>query len=147
MMRALIVCVSAAFLVAACDGATPASDAPAATDARPTTASTDSTTPLAEPDFVEGTINAVAFEGDYACDPGFAPQITLGDDGTTRAFRAYLHERLFTSGTWSWDGTTLRIESTAGSFAFTEVALGDGTMVLGTGDERWECRNVPSTAP
>jgi hypothetical protein len=142
-VRALVLCT--ALLGAACGDASPSADGAAAPDTVATPA--DTTPSLAPPDFAEGAINSVAFEGSYACDPGFAPEITLSDDGTTKAFSAYLHERLFTSGTWSWDGTTLRIESTAGSFAFTDVEIGDGTMVLGTGAEQWACRNLPSEMP
>ncbi|HMS02487.1 MAG TPA: hypothetical protein PKE51_05915 [Gemmatimonadaceae bacterium] len=94
----------------------------------------------AAPDFVEGSINPVAFEGAWRCDPGIAPDIAFSDDGTTREFAAWLDDRLFTSGSWSWDGTTLRVETTAGTWAFTEITLGDGTMVLGAGDARWACR-------
>jgi hypothetical protein len=101
----------------------------------------------APPDFLPGSINAVAFEGSYACDPGFAPEVTFGVDGDTPVFRAYLDQQLLTSGTWSWDGTTLRIESSAGSFAFTDVAIDDGTLVLGTGTERWDCRYLPVELP
>lgn len=141
--------VLATFLIAAaCRGASPAAETATTSESAPTVAApaasapVEPALPLAPPDFAEGAINEVAFEGDYECDPGFAPQITLSDDGTTKAFNAYLHDRLLTSGTWSWDGTTLRIESPAGSFAFTDVEIGDGTLVLGRGEEQWACRNL-----
>lgn len=103
--------------------------------------------PAEEGEFAPGGINAVAFEGSYTCDPGIAPEIALRDDGTTKAFSAWMDQRLFTSGTWSWDGRTLRIESSAGTFAFDSVALDDGTMVLGTGDDRWDCTDRPDATP
>lgn len=76
-------------------------------------------------------------EGEYTGDPGFAPQITRSNDGTRKVFNADLHERLLTGGRWSGDGSTLRIESTAGSCAFVKIEIGDGCLVLGRGDERW----------
>jgi hypothetical protein len=124
-----------------------AASAGAASAADTVVAPADPMPALASPDFADGAINEVAFEGSYACDPGFAPEITLSDDGTTKVFTAYLHQRLFTSGTWSWDGTTLRIVTTSGSFAFSEIELGDGTMVLGRGEARWACRNLPTVTP
>jgi hypothetical protein len=98
-------------------------------------------------DFAEGTINTVAFEGSYACDPGFAPQITFSDDGTDKVFSAYLDNRLLTSGGWSWDGTTLHIDSQGGTFNFTDIDIGDGTLTLGRGESQWVCRNLPDDAP
>ncbi len=147
--RALLLAVSTALLNAACGGTSPATDDAATIDAvaAPAEPAPVETTTLAPPDFAEGAINAVAFEGSYACDPGFAPEITLSDDGTTKEFRAFLNQRLLTSGTWTWDGTTLRIESTADAFTFTDIEIGDGTMVLGTGAEQWACRNLPDVTP
>lgn len=140
--------ISAALLLAACTA--PADDNPSgdgAADPASNPSVMAAPSGLEDPDFAEGSINAVAFEGSYACDPGIAPEIALSDDGTTRRFSAWMDRRLFTTGTWSWDGTTLRIESTAGTFTFDTVDLGDGTMVLGTGEARWECRYLSPAEP
>lgn len=141
--RAFALPVAFALLAACSDRASSRPADTSAPGASSTTVMVDTTPPLDAPDFAEVTINSVAFEGSYACDEGIAPQIVLTDDGAERAFLAYMDQRLFTSGTWSWDGTALRIESSAGTYVFTEVELGDGTMVLGKGEDRWVCRNVP----
>ena len=132
-------------VLTACTPSSPAAERADTPDSRPVAPSTAATP--ADGDFAAGTINAVAFEGSYACDPGFAPQITFSDDGTDKVFSAYLDNRLLTSGSWSWDGTTLHIESPGGTFTFTEIDLGDGTMTLGRGEAQWVCRSLPDAAP